>query len=144
VERTDLAQFGIHVAKSLKSNAIVLVETPNDTTFRVLGAGQGQPNRIDAILRLAIPRARELLEAEGKSATTDITQVEAYIRDRLNDAVLISDAFFPFSDSIAACAGAEISWIVQPGGSIRDRDVIASAESMGVKLAFTGIRHFRH
>lgn len=140
-DRIDLAQFGIQVAKSLKSNAIVLVETPTQSSFRILGAGQGQPNRIDAILKLAIPRAREILTTEARSGSVEL---EAFIASRLREAILISDAFFPFSDSIVACAQSGVQWIVEPGGSIRDRDVIASAESLGVKLAFTGIRHFRH
>lgn len=139
--RTELAQFGIHVTKAMKSNAIVLVETPTQSSYRILGAGQGQPNRIDAILRLAIPRARELLASEGKSGSVES---ENFVETRLKESILISDAFFPFSDSIAACANAGITSIVQPGGSIRDRDVIESAETMGVKLAFSGIRHFRH
>jgi phosphoribosylaminoimidazolecarboxamide formyltransferase/IMP cyclohydrolase len=139
--KRELAQFGIFAGKALKSNAIALVESPSEGRFRMIGAGQGQPNRIEAIEKLAIPRARSVLETEAKASGSGS---EVFITSRLAETILISDAFFPFADSIEVSAAAGIKNIVEPGGSVRDADVIARAKELGVSLAFTGKRHFRH
>lgn len=124
-----LSLFGITVVRSLKSNAIAVVRQWPDGGLQLVGAGQGQPNRIDALESLAIPRARRVVEAEGPA---------------LSECVLVSDAFFPFSDCVEAAARAGITTIVQPGGSIRDDESVKRADELGVRLAFSGVRHFRH
>lgn len=121
----DLGQFGILVTRSLKSNAITLVRSI-DNGFQLVGAGQGQPNRIDAIKTLAIPRAR------------------AVTQNKIEDCILISDAFFPFTDSIDVIAAEGIKKIIQPGGSIKDPQVIEAAQAKNIQMAFTNTRHFRH
>jgi phosphoribosylaminoimidazolecarboxamide formyltransferase / IMP cyclohydrolase len=139
--KLELAQFGIFASKSLKSNAIAIVESPSEGRYRMIGAGQGQPNRIEAIAKLAIPRARSVLETES-----ELTQGgnDVFVASRLAETILISDAFFPFADGVEAAAEAGIRNIVEPGGSVRDPEVIARARELGVELAFTNRRHFRH
>ncbi len=122
-DRASLARFGIAVCKSLKSNAVVLVrETSDKKGFELVGAGQGQPNRVEALERLCIPRAK----------------------GRIEGAMFVSDAFFPFRDTVDAAAKAGIRMIVQPGGSIKDADSIAACDEHQIAMAFTGVRHFRH
>jgi phosphoribosylaminoimidazolecarboxamide formyltransferase/IMP cyclohydrolase len=112
-------RFAWRVAKHAKSNAIVLA-----TAEQVVGVGAGQMNRLDSA-RLAVMRAREVgLATEG--------------------AVCASDAFFPFRDGLDVVAEAGASAVIQPGGSLRDREVIAAADERGLAMVFTGIRHFRH
>ncbi len=122
-EKLALASFGIMAAKHLRSNAIALVRA-HKNSFQLVGAGMGQPNRIDSLRALAGPRARE--------------------KGGLEELVLISDAFFPFADGVEAAGDLGIRYLVQPGGSIRDEEVIAAADRMGMAMAFTGRRHFRH
>ena len=86
----------------------------------------GQPNRLDSLRYLTMPR----FELKGG---LDIT-----------NSVLISDAFFPFRDSIEAANEYGVKYIIEPGGSIRDDEVIAACNEFGIAMAFTGIRHFRH
>ncbi len=119
-----LIAFGTVAAKHLKSNAIALVRE-TDGVHELAGAGMGQPNRIDSFLRLALPRLKE----------KDIAPASA---------VLVSDAFFPFADTVATAADAGVKYIVQPGGSIKDEEVIAEADRRGIAMVFTGERHFRH
>jgi phosphoribosylaminoimidazolecarboxamide formyltransferase/IMP cyclohydrolase len=140
-EKKDLARFGIFAAKSLKSNAIAIVESPSQGRYRMIGAGQGQPNRIESIEKLAIPRARSVLASEAK---TGMDGGNSFITSRLSEAILVSDAFFPFADGIESAAEAGILNIVEPGGSVRDSEVVRRAEELGVNLVFTGRRHFRH
>lgn len=120
-----LAQFGIRAAKHLKSNAIALVQQTEKGEFQLVGAGMGQPNRLESLSRLAVPRAQD----KGID---------------LNNVVLISDAFFPFADSIDVAHSHGIRFIVQPGGSIRDQEVIEACDKYGIAMAVTGKRHFRH
>jgi phosphoribosylaminoimidazolecarboxamide formyltransferase / IMP cyclohydrolase len=117
-ERTALG-FAWRVAKHVKSNAIVLT-TPD----QVIGVGAGQMNRLDSA-RLAVLRA-----GEAKLST--------------QGAVCASDAFFPFRDGLDVVARAGITAVIQPGGSLRDAEVIAAADEHGMTMLFTGIRHFRH
>jgi phosphoribosylaminoimidazolecarboxamide formyltransferase/IMP cyclohydrolase len=114
-ELADL-RFAWRVCKHIKSNAIVLVRDR-----ALLGMGAGQPNRVTSV-KLAVERAGE--GARGS--------------------VLASDAFFPFFDGMAVAAAAGVAAAVEPGGSVRDAEVIAIADAAGMALVFTGERHFRH
>jgi phosphoribosylaminoimidazolecarboxamide formyltransferase/IMP cyclohydrolase len=127
-----LAQFGIIVCRTLKSNALAIVrEVPGTGAFQLVGAGQGQPNRVEALKHLAIPRARSVLSANpGESG--------------LGQCVLVSDAFFPFRDTVDEAAQAGIRFIVQPGGSLKDSESVAACDEHGVAMVMTGVRHFRH
>jgi phosphoribosylaminoimidazolecarboxamide formyltransferase/IMP cyclohydrolase len=111
----DLA-FAWRAVRAVKSNAIVLA-----TDGATVGAGMGQVNRVDSC-RLAVARAG----------------------DRAAGSVAASDAFFPFDDGAQVLIDAGVRAIVEPGGSIRDEDVIAAAKNAGVTLYFTGTRHFAH
>ncbi|MEN9734431.1 MAG: hypothetical protein RLZ45_2426, partial [Verrucomicrobiota bacterium] len=118
-------QFGWRVVKHLKSNAIVYVGTdPADGLGRTLGVGAGQMSRVDSS-RIAVWKAGEA----GLS---------------LKGSVVCSDAFFPFADGLIAAAEAGATAAIQPGGSMRDPEVIAAADERGVAMVFTGHRHFRH
>jgi phosphoribosylaminoimidazolecarboxamide formyltransferase/IMP cyclohydrolase len=107
------------VVKHVKSNAIVLVK--NGAT---IGVGAGQMSRVDSV-RIAIEKARQ----HGHDP---------------RGAILASDAFFPFADNVELAAEAGISRVIQPGGSMRDPEVIAAAEKHGIAMLFTGRRHFWH
>ncbi len=109
-------RFAWKACQHVKSNAIVFAR--GEAT---VGIGGGQPNRVDCV-RIAAQRAGE--KARG--------------------AVMASDAFFPFPDSVEEAAKAGITAIVEPGGSLRDAEAIAAAETHGIALVFTGARHFRH
>ena len=111
--------FAWKVAKMVKSNAIVY--TKNNQT---IGVGAGQMSRINSARIAAIKAEHAGLEIKG--------------------AVMSSDAFFPFRDGIDNAASVGISCIIQPGGSIRDEEVIAAADEHGMTMVFTGMRHFRH
>jgi len=115
----DALRFAWRVGKHAKSNAIVLT-----TRDQVVGVGAGQMNRVDSA-RLAVMRAREV------GLTTTGT-------------VCASDAFFPFRDGLDVVARAGATAVIQPGGSLRDEEVIAAADEQGLAMVFTGIRHFRH
>jgi phosphoribosylaminoimidazolecarboxamide formyltransferase/IMP cyclohydrolase len=124
-ELKNLIPFGIMVTKHLKSNGIGLVARKGENLV-ILGTGMGQPNRIDSLSSLAVPRARSKEHAD------------------MAQAVLISDAFFPFADSIAAAESFGLKYIVQPGGSIRDNEVIEACDQHKISMVFTKRRHFRH
>jgi phosphoribosylaminoimidazolecarboxamide formyltransferase/IMP cyclohydrolase len=118
-EEMAALRFAWRVGKHVKSNAIVL-----STATQIVGVGAGQMNRLNSA-QLAVARAREAgLPTEG--------------------AVCASDAFFPFRDGFDAVAGAGIRAVIQPGGSLRDAEVIAAADEQGIAMVFTGLRHFRH
>lgn len=117
-QRHDLA-FAFEVVRSVGSNAIVLVK--NGAT---IGIGAGQMSRVDAVRIATQNAARHGHDTRG--------------------AVLASDAFFPFADNVDLAAEAGIAAIVQPGGSVRDNDVIDAANKNGIAMLFTGSRHFRH
>jgi phosphoribosylaminoimidazolecarboxamide formyltransferase/IMP cyclohydrolase len=108
--------FAWKVGKHVKSNAIVLAQGE-----RTVGVGAGQMSRVISV-EIACKKAGEL--AKG--------------------AVLASDAFFPFPDGVEAAVRSGVTAIVQPGGSVKDADVIAAAEAAGCAMVFTGVRHFRH
>jgi phosphoribosylaminoimidazolecarboxamide formyltransferase / IMP cyclohydrolase len=111
--------FGWRVVKHVKSNAIVFVASD-----RTLGIGAGQMSRVDSS-RIATWKA----DQAGLS---------------LKGSVVCSDAYFPFPDGLIAAAEAGATAVIQPGGSVRDAEVIAAADERGVAMAFTGVRHFRH
>ena len=124
--KMNLSKFGIIACKHLKSNAIALVTQNQDGSFWLTGAGMGQPNRLDSLRQLTIPRFNL---KEGI---------------KIEDSVLISDAFFPFRDSVEAANEFGIKYIVEPGGSIRDEEVITACDEFGIAMIFTGVRHFKH
>jgi phosphoribosylaminoimidazolecarboxamide formyltransferase/IMP cyclohydrolase len=108
--------FGWKVVKHVKSNAIVFSDAS-----RTLGIGAGQMSRVDSVKWGA---QRAALPLEGSA--------------------MASDAFFPFPDGIVAAAGFGIRSVIQPGGSVKDAEVIAAADELEIAMVFTGIRHFRH
>jgi phosphoribosylaminoimidazolecarboxamide formyltransferase/IMP cyclohydrolase len=118
--------FAWTVAKHVKSNAIVYAK--NEVTA---GIGAGQMNRRDSA-RIAAIRAREAAEANG------------WAEPRTIGSAVASDAFFPFADGLLAAAEAGATAVIQPGGSIRDEEVIEAADEAGLTMLFTGMRHFRH
>lgn len=124
-ELVDLL-FAFRVCKHVKSNAIVYVK--NGAT---VGIGGGQPNRVDSA-RIAAWKSEEAAKAAGLS-------------ERLTQgSVVASDAFFPFADGLQAAVAAGATAVIQPGGSIRDAEVITAADAAGVAMVFTSMRHFRH
>lgn len=125
-KQLDLAKLGTQACKHLKSNAIALVSQNADGSYWLTGAGMGQPNRLDSLRWLTIPRF------EQKKGV------------KIEDAVLISDAFFPFRDSVEVANEYGIKYIVEPGGSIRDNEVIEACDEFGIAMVFTGKRHFKH
>ena len=118
--------FAFTVAKHVKSNAIVFAKDG-----QTAGIGAGQMNRRDSA-RIAAIRAREAAEANG------------WREPRTVGSAVASDAFFPFADGLLAAAEAGATAVIQPGGSIRDDEVIAAADEAGLAMLFTGMRHFRH
>jgi phosphoribosylaminoimidazolecarboxamide formyltransferase/IMP cyclohydrolase len=117
-ERREMS-FGWRIVKHVKSNAIIYVADD-----RTLGVGAGQMSRVDAS-RLAVWKAAE----SGLS---------------LKNSVVCSDAFFPFADGLIAAAEAGATAVIQPGGSVRDAEVIAAADERNLAMIFTSTRHFRH
>jgi phosphoribosylaminoimidazolecarboxamide formyltransferase/IMP cyclohydrolase len=115
------------LSKHLKSNSVVLVEQSAPYEFNILGTGMGQPNRVDSLIRLALPRS--------------FTEATSIAREQV---VMVSDGFFPFPDIVQEAAMHGIKYLVQPGGSIRDEEVIAACDRLGLSMIFTGRRHFRH
>lgn len=125
---TELADmlFAFRVAKHVKSNAIVYAK--DGVTA---GIGAGQMNRRDSA-RIAAVRAKEAAETAGLSTPRTVGSACA------------SDAFFPFADGLLQAVEAGATAVIQPGGSIRDEEVIAAADAAGIAMVFTGMRHFRH
>lgn len=119
-------QFAWRVAKHVKSNAIVYVKD-----LATVGVGAGQMSRVDSS-RIAAHKAEEAARAAGLPQSLAIGSVVA------------SDAFFPFPDGLLAAASAGATAVIQPGGSMRDNEVIAAADEAGLAMVFTGMRHFRH
>jgi phosphoribosylaminoimidazolecarboxamide formyltransferase / IMP cyclohydrolase len=136
-----LALFTWKACKHVKSNAIVIGQEYAPGQYTLVGMGPGQPNRIDSNLKLCQPRARENLR---RQAERNGVEPEAYIREALSHCVMASDAFLPFDDNVVAAHAGGIRYILQPGGSLRDQDVIATADKLGIAMVFTGTRHFRH
>ncbi len=120
-DREQLAtlEFAWIVAKHVKSNAIVYA-----SDMQTIGVGTGQPNRVDSS-RIAAQKAEQF-------------------GHNLSGSVVASDAFFPFADGVEEAARAGATAVIQPGGSIRDDEVIKKADELGIAMIFTGVRHFRH
>jgi phosphoribosylaminoimidazolecarboxamide formyltransferase/IMP cyclohydrolase len=118
-EEMRAMRFGWRVVKHVKSNAIVYANSD-----RTLGIGAGQMSRVDSS-RIAVWKAKEA----GLS---------------LQGSVVASDAMFPFADGLQSAIDAGATACIQPGGSIRDEEVIAAADAAGMAMIFTGHRHFRH
>ncbi|HNT30225.1 MAG TPA: bifunctional phosphoribosylaminoimidazolecarboxamide formyltransferase/IMP cyclohydrolase [bacterium] len=138
------ARFSFQAIKYVKSNEIVIAREYADGSFQILAIGAGQPNRVDAIRKLAVPKARENLEMEYKALDIRHQTLEEYIQDQLGKCVLASGAFFPFRDSIEEIQAAGLRYVVQPSGSVKDAEVIAACDELGIAMVFTGMRHFRH
>ncbi|MBD3224247.1 MAG: bifunctional phosphoribosylaminoimidazolecarboxamide formyltransferase/IMP cyclohydrolase [Caldithrix sp.] len=136
----DLLTFGLIAARQLKSNAIAVVRRTEEGILQLLGMGCGQPNRVNST-ELALRRCHDNLKMEFEG---DRQALLEYVKTEVNNAVLISDAFFPFPDNIELAAKFDIKTIVQPGGSIRDKAVIQRCNELGIQMMFTGIRHFKH
>ena len=113
-------KFAFNICKYVKSNAIVL-----SNNFSTIGIGAGQPSRIDSC-KIAVQKARQ------------------FQPEKIKNSIAASDAFFPFADSIKKLIKAGVKVIVQPGGSIKDSEVIKEANKRKVKMIFSGIRHFSH
>ena len=113
-------EFAFNICKHAKSNSIVLCNN-----FSTIGIGAGQPSRLDSC-NIAIQKAKQ------------------FQPELIKNSVAASDAFFPFADGVEALIKAGVKVIIQPGGSVRDREVIDAADKAKVKMIFTGIRHFNH
>jgi phosphoribosylaminoimidazolecarboxamide formyltransferase / IMP cyclohydrolase len=124
-ELADL-KFAFKVAKHVKSNAIVYAKDG-----ATVGIGAGQMSRVDSA-RIAAWKSQEAAKAAGAAEPL------------AKSSVVASDAFFPFADGLLAAAEAGATAVIQPGGSMRDADVIKAADDAGIAMVFTGVRHFRH
>jgi phosphoribosylaminoimidazolecarboxamide formyltransferase/IMP cyclohydrolase len=124
-EMRDL-MFAWRVAKHVKSNAIIYAKDG-----ATVGIGAGQMSRLDSS-RIAARKAQDAADASGAAETL------------AHGSVVASDAFFPFADGLLSAAEAGATAVIQPGGSIRDDEVIAAADEAGLAMLFTGMRHFRH
>ena len=113
-------EFAFNISKYVKSNAIVLTNN-----FSTIGIGAGQPNRLDSC-KIAVQKAKQ------------------FQSNKIKNSIAASDAFFPFADGIKSLLDAGVKIIVQPGGSIRDQEVINAANKANAKMVFTNIRHFNH
>jgi len=118
--------FAFAVCKHVKSNAIVYAKDG-----ATVGIGAGQMSRVDSS-RIAARKSEDAAEAAGET--------DALVKG----SVVASDAFFPFADGLLAAADAGATAVIQPGGSIRDEEIIAAADEAGLAMVFTGMRHFRH
>ncbi|MBV8909209.1 MAG: bifunctional phosphoribosylaminoimidazolecarboxamide formyltransferase/IMP cyclohydrolase, partial [Gammaproteobacteria bacterium] len=124
-EMRDL-KFAFRVAKHVKSNTIVYARD-----LATVGVGAGQMSRVDSA-RIAARKAQD--------AATELKLAEPLTKG----SVVASDAFFPFADGMLACIEAGATAVIQPGGSMRDDEVIKAADEHGIAMVFTGVRHFRH
>ncbi len=119
-------KFAFRVAKHVKSNAIVFAKGG-----ATVGIGAGQMSRVDSV-RIAAVKAAEAARAGGLAESL------------AKGSAVASDAFFPFADGLLAAAEAGATAIIQPGGSMRDGEIIEAADGAGLAMVFTGVRHFRH
>ena len=124
-ELADLL-FSFRVCKHVKSNAIVYAKDG-----ATVGIGAGQMSRVDSA-RIAAWKSAEAAKAAGLEAPLS------------KGSVVASDAFFPFADGLQAAVAAGATAVIQPGGSIRDKEVIEAADDAGIAMVFTGTRHLRH
>ena len=124
-EMKDLL-FAFRVAKHVKSNAVIYVRDNAP-----VGIGAGQMSRVDSA-RIAARKSEDAAQIAGEAAPLTKGSVAA------------SDAFFPFADGLESVVAAGAVAVIQPGGSIRDQEVIDAADAAGIAMVFTGMRHFRH
>ena len=124
-ELRDL-KFAFRVAKHVKSNTIIYAKD-----LATVGIGAGQMSRVDSA-RIAARKAQD--------AAAELKLAEPLTKG----SVVASDAFFPFADGMLACIEAGATAVIQPGGSMRDDEVIKAADDHGIAMVFTGVRHFRH
>jgi len=129
--KKDLALFTCLACKHTKSNAVVIAREYRHGLYHVIGMGAGQPNRVTS-LKIALEKAKENL----KNMKLDGSEI--------SKCVLASDSFFPFPDSIEEAAKNGIRFIVQPGGSVKDKEVIEACDRAGIAMVFTGRRMFKH
>ena len=115
--------FAFKVCKHVKSNAIIYVKNK-----KTIGIGAGQMSRVDSA-KIASQKNSEMEDTEENS---------------LKDSVVASDAFFPFPDGLLVTISSGATAVIQPGGSVKDEEVIEAADKAGISMLFTGIRHFRH
>ena len=113
-------EFAFNISKYVKSNAIVL-----SNNFSTIGIGAGQPSRLDSC-KIAVQKAMQ------------------FQANKIKNSVVASDAFFPFADGVKILIDAGVRIFVQPGGSIRDQEVINATDKAKAKMIFTNIRHFGH
>ena len=113
-------EFAFNISKYVKSNAIILCNN-----FSTIGIGGGQPSRLDSC-KIAIQKARKFQPT------------------KISNSIAASDAFFPFTDGLELLIKAGVKIVIQPGGSIRDKEIINYANKAKIKMLFTGIRHFYH
>ena len=114
------AEFAFNICKFVKSNSIIIANN-----FSTIGIGAGQPSRVDSC-KIAVQKAKQ------------------FQSKKLKNSVAASDAFFPFSDGVKKLIKSGVKVIIQPGGSIRDKESILAANKAKVKMIFTGVRHFNH
>jgi len=125
-EEIRALEFAWRVVRYVKSNAIVVANAD-----QTVGVGAGQMSRVDSS-RIAARKAQD--------AAAELKLAEPLTKG----SVVASDAFFPFADGMLACIEAGATAVIQPGGSIRDDEVIKAADEHGIAMVFTGVRHFRH
>ena len=116
----DEIEFAFNISKYIKSNAIVICNN-----FTTIGIGGGQPSRVDSC-KIAIQKAKQ------------------FHPKKISNSIAASDAFFPFSDGLELLVKAGVKIVIQPGGSIRDKEIINYANRAKIKMLFTGVRHFNH
>lgn len=133
----NLFAFAVAAVHYAKSNTVAIVREKEPGEFQILALGVGQPNRVDTLQRLAIPKAIEMLQNENAA-----DPLYNYQKD-LEKCVLASDGFF-FEDTIRYGAEHGIKYYIQPGGSVKDPEVIKAADSLGVCMIFMGHRYFYH
>ena len=147
-KRSGLYDFGLHYIKHLKSNAIGIVREYEPGYYQLIGMGCGQPNRKDSVA-LAGQKAIDFFKLEYKALDKKArgkTSVKTYIKKELTSdrIVLVSDAFFPFRDGLDNVADTGIKYVIEPGGSVRDDEVIKAANEHKIGMLFTGVRKFYH
>ena len=122
-DEIDDMLFAFKVCKHVKSNAIIYVKNK-----KTIGIGAGQMSRVDSA-KIASQKNREMEKANENS---------------LENSVVASDAFFPFADGLLVAISSGAKAVIQPGGSVKDDEVITAANKAGISMVFTGKRHFRH
>lgn len=132
-EQKDLFAFAVAAVAFAKSNTIAIVRQHSAGSLQLIGIGAGQPNRIDSLERLALPKAIENICSEGKDPSKELERC-----------ILASDGFFPFDDTIRLAVKSGIKSCIQPGGSTNDESVIAAANALDACMIFTGNRYFYH